>query len=295
MEPVIVKQTMFAYGREFMKRRQRLVYWTAIVSFTLWLFLPYFADLYKIWLGDLKNTLGYFAPFVSLWALFLKREEIKSTRVHYSTKGWPFFAIGLGLAILFRWSEQALFAALAFPVYLFGLCLIIWGRERTRYLIFPIFILLFLYPWGDLLNSIAGFHLRRISVLMTFLIFITMGMEAAVSGTFLFTGRFLVDVAPACSGLAMMNVLLFMGAIGVHLYEDKWSKKVLLFVSVIPLSIILNTLRVALTGLIGHFFGEEKAMGFYHDVSGMLVFGLAMLILYIEAELFKRLKGLNDA
>jgi hypothetical protein len=51
------------------------------------------------------------------------------------------------------------------------------------------------------------------------------GKDAAISGTLIYTGRFLVDIAPACSGLTIMNVLLFMGAVGAHMYNRNEIKR----------------------------------------------------------------------
>jgi exosortase len=146
-----------------------------------------------------------------------------------------------------------------------------------------------MYPWGDILDTLVGFQLRQLSVYVSYLFYILMGMDAAISGTLLYTGRFLVDIAPSCSGITILNVLFFTGAIGAFLYKGKKSKGILIFISVIPISIILNTIRIIITGLTGHFLGEGYAFRFYHDISGMFIFGIAILFLYWEACLFNRM------
>ena len=112
-------------------------------------------------------------------------------------------------------------------------------------------------------------------------------MDAAVSGTFLYTGRFLVDIAPACSGLNTLNVLLFMGVIGVHVYNGTTRNKIIILISIIPLAVLSNTIRIICVGLLGHFWGEEIAISFYDNLSGMLVFCIAMLLLYFEGSFLK--------
>lgn len=262
------------------------------------LFWPYFKWLGISWKNNPLDTFGYLAPFVSLWACFLKRKEILSKRPAYHSRGWFFFITGVFLSLLFHLNGQAIVACIGLPVFLYGLSLILWGKERSRYLIFPIFFLLFLYPWGDLLDFLIGYDLRRLTVLMSYLFFKTIDMDAAVSGTYLFTGRFLVDIAPACSGLTIMNVLLFIGAIGVYLYRGLIRNKVLILISIIPITILSNTIRIISTGLLGHFQSEETALSFYHNLSGMIVFGIAMLVLYGESMILKawekNVKGSND-
>ena len=98
----------------------------------------------------------------------------------------------------------------------------------------------------------------------------------------------MVDIAPACSGLNILNVLLFAGVLGVHVYRGSIRNKLIILISIIPIAIISNTIRIICIGLSGHFKGEEFAVSFYEGISGMLVFGIAMLLLYFEASLLKK-------
>lgn len=270
------------------QKQEYILYCIVICMVTSLLFYPYFKWLFELWKSDFYDNFGYLIPIVSGWIIYTKKNEIFSKPVSNNKWGWPVFIIGVALVIYYRFNRQELVASISLPSILYGLVLIVWGKERSRSLMFPLFFLIFLYPWGDILDSIVGFQLRIFSVNFAYYLFKWMGMEdAAISGTLIYTGRFLLNIAPACSGLTIMNVLLFMGAIGAYLYNGRISKGLIIFLSVIPLSIILNTIRIIITSLTGHFLGEGTAMGFYHDISGMFIFGLALLFLYGEASLFK--------
>lgn len=278
-----------AEQKYFSNKQEYLLYCIVICIVTSLLFYPYFKWLSVQWKNDLYDTFGYLVPLVSGWIIFTRRKEIFSKPVCNSKWGWVLFIFGVALVIIYRWNKQEFVASLSLPVVLYGLAMIVWGKERSRLLMFPLFFLIFLYPWGDILDTIVGFQLRLFSVNVVYFLFKCMGMDASISGTLLYTGQFLVDIAPACSGLTIMNVLLFMGAIGAYLYNGRKSKGVIIFLSVIPLSIILNTIRIFITGLAGHFINQETALSFYHDISGMFIFGLALLFLYCEACLFNRM------
>jgi exosortase len=271
------------------KQKTSLFFLISIIVLTVVLYYPLLKGLIYSWKCNFANTLGYLAPFVSVWAIYFKRKDICYVDISTSKLGWYFFSLGLILAMLSRYNGQPLFGCVSLTLYLYGISLVFFGRKGSRYLLFPIFFLLFLYPWGDLLNFLIGFNLRRFSVYVAYLLFKMIDAEATISGTLLYTGKFLVDVAPSCSGLTIMNVLLFMAAIGAFLYNGKTSKGLIIFFSAIPLSILLNAVRILITGLTGHFYGEETAMSFYHYVSGMVVFGLALLFLYWEGCIFKRM------
>ena len=48
----------------------------------------------------------------------------------------------------------------------------------------------------------------------------------------------------------------------------------------------MNAIRVALTGLLAHFYGTEIATGPIHDFQGLITFSVAFVILMGEAKLF---------
>jgi exosortase len=278
-----------AKQKEFTRKKEHIFYSIIICIATFLLFYPYFKWLVLFWINDPYDTFGYLVPIVSGWIIYSRKKDIFTKPVSYTRWGWVLFILGVTLATHYRWNRHSVVASLGLPVFLYGLAMIVWGKERSRLLMFPLFFLIFLYPWGDILDTFVGFQLRLFSVNVVYFLYKCMGMDAAISGTLLYTGQFLVDIAPACSGLTIMNVLLFMGAIGAYLNNGTKIKDVIIFLSVIPLSILLNTIRIFFTGLTGHFFGEKTALSFYHDISGMVIFGLALLLLYCEACLFNRM------
>lgn len=254
----------------------------------LWLFLPYFTWLAGTWRILYQDTFGYLVPLISIWAVIRERKKILHAPMEYSRRGWCYFLPGLLLALFSREWGNAVGAGLSFPFFCFGLCLLVWGRERSRYLIFPIFLCLFLYPWDTLVESLVGFHLRLLSSWMAYAGLKVLGLAVSISGTLIETKKFSIDVAPACSGLTILKVLFFTGAIAAYLYPgSNWSKGIL-WGGTIPLAVLLNMFRIISVGLVGNFFGRAFAISFFHEASGLLFFSVGLLLLYGEASLLKR-------
>ena len=63
-----------------------------------------------------------------------------------------------------------------------------------------------------------------------------------------------------------------------------WTK-LLLVASTIPIAILVNAFRVALTGFLAHNVGEEAASGAIHDFQGIFTFGFAFAMLLGEGKL----------
>jgi exosortase len=276
-------------GRMTFHRYDVAVTFLCIVTcFTVWLFWPYFKWLAGTWRINYQDTFGYIVPAVSVWVVIRERKNYLNIPIVHSSLGWGFFLPGLMLIMFSRTHGHILSAWLAFPLYCYGLCLLIWGKARSRYLLFPVFLCLFLYPWDTLIESIVGFHLRLLSTWMAYGGLKMMGLGMSISGTSIETKGFLIDVAPACSGMTILKVLFFSGAIGAYLYQGSPLRKSLLWMSTVPLAVLLNMIRIVSVGIVGNAFSQEFAVSFFHQVSGMVFFGIGLLLLYGEALLLKR-------
>lgn len=264
------------------------LYLCALAGVTVWLFWPFFEWLAGTWRILYQDTFGYLVPFISIWAILRERKRILQAPIGHSRRGWGYFLPGLLLALFSRELGHVVGACLSFPFFCFGLCLLVWGKERSRYLVFPIFLCLFLYPWDTLVESLAGFHLRLLSSWMAYAGLKALGLAVSISGTLIETKRFSIDVAPACSGLTTLKILFFTGAIGAYLHQgSKWGKGVL-WASTVPMAVLLNMFRIISVGLVGNFFGQAFAVSFFHEASGLLFFGVGLLLLYGESALLKR-------
>lgn len=85
-------------------------------------------------------------------------------------------------------------------------------------------------------------------------------------------------VAEACSGLRSLTALLSLGVLLGALFLQHWSTRLLLFALTIPIAILINGLRVFLTGFLVLFVGPEMGEGFMHTSEGLVMFGGAFVI-----------------
>jgi exosortase D (VPLPA-CTERM-specific) len=67
-----------------------------------------------------------------------------------------------------------------------------------------------------------------------------------------------------------------------------------LVLSTVPLTIVVNSLRIAAVGILYPLIGPKVAEGFFHDFSGFLIFIVSLGILLGEMWLLKRLPGVAE-
>jgi len=97
-------------------------------------------------------------------------------------------------------------------------------------------------------------------------------------------------VTEACSGLRSLTALLSLGVLISGIWLRTPLLRVVLILLAIPIAVLLNGVRVFLTGFLVHFVNPRLGDGFMHMTEGWVVFviafgmlgGLAWLLIHVE-------------
>ena len=76
-----------------------------------------------------------------------------------------------------------------------------------------------------------------------------------------------------------------------YFFRTRLVERLIIVFSAIPIAIVVNAFRVALTGYLTHRFGEQAAEGVIHQTEGFITFGMAFALLLLEASLLSLLWG----
>ena len=90
-----------------------------------------------------------------------------------------------------------------------------------------------------------------------------------------------LDVAEACSGIRSLFSLITLTVIYGYLAETKITLRVLLVLLAVPISILANALRIAVTGVVVENWGIEGAQGTIHLLSGWLIFAGSLALVFL--------------
>ena len=121
-----------------------------------------------------------------------------------------------------------------------------------------------------------------------------LGYPIASSGVTIQIAQYELLVAAACAGL---NSIISLGAICLFYGYLRHRTNLLAFVvialSVIPIAVFSNFIRVVILILITYYLGEAAAQGFLHEFAGLTMFAVALVSVFVVDSIFTRLLHLR--
>jgi exosortase D (VPLPA-CTERM-specific) len=139
-----------------------------------------------------------------------------------------------------------------------------------------------MFPLPSFLYNKVTLQLKLISSKLGVDMMQLFGMSAFREGNVIDLGFTQLQVVDACSGLRFAIPLLILSLLMAYLYRAPLWKRAILVISSIPLAIVTNALRIALTGLFYEIWGQEVAEGFFHTFSGWVIFISSIVVLLLE-------------
>lgn len=231
-----------------------------------------------------------------LWLVWHSREKLRNAKLSPAPiPGWLCLLSGLVILVLAR-NQDIWFLEVASEIPVIAGCvLLLAGWSVLRILAFPIMFLIFSAPAPGWMVDAATVPLKvLISDLVTQVLY-SAGYPIAQNGVVILIGPYELLVQDACSG---MNSIFALSAIGVfYVYAFRWHEKIrgLILISlIIPITITANFLRVMALVLIAYYGGADKIEGPLHDLTGIALFIVAIVLMFLCEGLLSVFTGLID-
>ena len=219
----------------------------------------------------------HFPIFISTYLVWHHREKIAAAPK--GSSWWGLACVGLGIVVFVVGARclQPRMALVAMPILFYGATLFLWGRHVARIILFPCVFLLFMIPVAALQQ--ATFRLQFVITGSIELLAHLVGMSVQAIGTTLTArdGSFNFEIAEGCSGIRSLAAMSMLTAVYVHLTQDVFWKKAVIFGASLVFAIVGNIGRLFTVILFARFISPELAGGMYHDYSGFLFFPIALL------------------
>lgn len=248
------------------------------------MFGPVFYKLaHTVWNTDEQGH-GPIILGVVLWLLWLRRDALRSAAVAGKPAGiggWTVLVLGLLTFIVGRIQNIVTFEMGAAIPLSIGMLAVTFGWGVVKVAAFPIFFILFAVPLpGAVVDALTQPLKQAVSWAAEGILF-SLGYPVSRTGVILRVGQYQLLVADACAGLNSMFTLEALGLLYMNIVgHTSKLRNVLLAILIIPMAFVANIIRVMILVLVTYHFGDEAGQGFVHGAAGMVLFGVALVLMF---------------
>lgn len=255
------------------------------------------AELISRWSKQEEYSHGFFIPLITLWLLWERREALRASMGSPSWPGLMLLLIAVGMLALGELTAIFILVQYGFLLSLLGLVLCLGGLPLARVSVLPIALLIFAVPLPYFVDSQLSWRLQLLSSQIGVEVLRAVGTSVFLEGNVIDLGVYRLQVVEACSGLRYLYPLLGIGFLMAYMYKAPLWQRTVLFLSTVPVTVLMNSLRIAAVGVLVDRWGTGMAEGFLHYFEGWIIFMACLLILLGEIWLFERFgrrRGLLD-
>jgi exosortase len=224
---------------------------------------------------------GFLIPFFAAYLIWIKREEIAHTPVGPSWAGTPVVLLGLLLLLTGRFGADLFLSRVSFILLAAGAIWMVWGRPMLRNFRFVLLVLVLAIPLPAVVFNQITFPLQLFASRVASSLLPLAGVPVLREGNVIQLPAMQLEVAEACSGIRSLLSLFTLAVIYGYFLEKRTSRRVVLAIASVPIAVAANVARIFGTGLCVQYWDPDKAMGFFHEFSGWLMFIVSLGFLYM--------------
>jgi len=262
----------------------------------VWFYWSSILHLTKTWWREEDYQHGFFVPVFAVFLLWFRRDMIVPFLGRGSWWGMAFFGLWAFMRLTAVFFAFGSLPELSILPFLAGAAIFVGGWQAFRWVWPSILFLIFMIPLPGEVQGVASQELQAIATKLSVFIIQTFGIPAVAQGNVIqLTGKPL-EVAQACSGLRMM-MLFFAICVGAAFVARRplW-EKILVIASAAPIAVASNVARIVMTAVLYEIarlwpsvIDVETAETFMHDMAGLLMMPIGLLLLWVEMALLSKL------
>lgn len=252
--------------------------------------LPAALELFELWGERPEYSHGYLMVPAAIWLLWQQRAALRALPTGASVTGALALAFGLTVLLagmMLTWPVMAVYGLVLGAA---GLVWALWGPAALRLAIPSLVALALACPLPGRIQEAVTLPLKRTASLLATGLLDLSGIPAALEGNLIhLSGADDLWIADACSGINSLISLLALVVLGALLFRPRVWLVLVLLASCVPIAVLVNALRIWLTGVLSVRVGPEAAQGFFHTFEGFGLFLVAAILLWGWASLLGRL------
>lgn len=224
---------------------------------------------------------GFLIPFFAAFLLWDKREKLRTIPIKPSWSGIGLVVLGLFELLLGVLGADLFLQRTSFVLLVAGIIWTLLGSAFLRELKFVLFVLLLAIPLPTILYNRITFPLQLRASELASGVLQVLDVPVLRDGNIIQLPAMPLEVAEACSGIRSLMSLFTVAIIYGYFLEQRTWRRTLLALAAVPIAVAANVVRIVGTGLCVQYWNPDKALGFFHEFSGWLMFLVSLACLYL--------------
>jgi exosortase len=224
---------------------------------------------------------GFLVPIFAAYLVWTKRTALLETKIAPTWSGIALVFLGLAVLLLGVYGAELFLSRISLVILLAGLVLGFGGWQLLKELRFPLLVLLLAIPIPFIVFNEITLPLQTLASKLASALLPLFGVPVLREGNVIELPAMKLEVAEACSGIRSLMSLFTLAVFYGYFLDKSNLRRVLLALASIPIAIAANALRILGTGLCVQYWDPDKALGFFHEFSGWVMFLVSLGCLYI--------------
>jgi len=265
--------------------KANIVAWLAaslvLIAF-LWSYWPGIIDLWNTWQRSDEYSSGLLVPFLAVYILWSRRHDIVQCRIRPSLWGLFAFLVAQSIRLFGLFFMYGSAERLSITLSIAALVLLLFGWQFFRKVSTVLLFLCLMLPWPNRVQAAVALPLQRWATSSAVFCLEMIGYEVTQEGNIIHIGQATVAVAEACNGLRMITAFFVISGLVILLVKRHWWEKLIVLFSSLPIALLCNTVRLAITAVAFTVLKGEYWEKIFHDFGGYAMMPLALVVIVLE-------------
>jgi exosortase len=233
------------------------------------------------WINLPDQGYGLLIPFFVAFLVWDKRKVLRNTPLRPSWAGVSLVLLGLFILLVGVFGADLFLSRISFVILTTGLIWTLLGKPMLGESKFMLFVFLLAIPLPVLIMNQITFPLQIMASKLASDLLPLANVPVLREGNVIQLPAMQLEVAEACSGIRSLMSLFTVAVIYGYFLERSVTRRVILALAAIPIAVAANAARIFGTGLCVQYWDPDKALGFFHEFSGWLIFLVSLSLLYL--------------
>lgn len=246
-------------------------------------------EMVRRWETSEEYGYGFLIPAVTAFLIWQRKDKLELIPFTGSWVGAALLVAGVLITLVGQLSAIYALNQYGFVIAVIGAVYAVLGWPAFRIVAVPLLLLFLMVPLPGFVFNNLSLNLQLISSQIGVAVIRLFDISVHLEGNVIDLGTYKLQVVEACSGLRYLFPLIALSIIASYFYQAAVWKRIVVILSSLPITVLMNSFRIGVIGVLVEYYGSEQAEGFLHDFEGWIIFMACLALLLAEMWLLSRI------